>query len=116
MKAFDIKRFKSKIRYLARTYGLSSELKEKIIRAAENSNLEQYDVHDDWISVKDRLPEKAHECYLCYFHWSDNLPDVMVENIYCGEGRWMNSTNAVTHWRPMLKKPIEFEYAGAVEA
>lgn len=110
MKTFDIKRFKRKIQYLTRTYGFSSELKEKIIRAAENSNLEQYVVNDDWVSVKDCCPGKIYGNYLCYFHFQDDKPDVICENIYVGGGHWVTDTSAVTHWRPLPNKPIEFEY------
>ena len=55
----------------------------------------------EWISVKDRLPDKRGE-YLCYYKFEPDSPDVVCENTYQGGGLWLSEKDKVTHW---MKKP-----------
>ncbi len=70
----------------------------------------------EWISVKDRLPEKRGE-YLCYFRYPGiDVPslnficDVICQNTYQGSGRWLSDMNNVTHWMPLPEPPKEAQY------
>ena len=55
----------------------------------------------EWISVKDRLPDKRGE-YLCYYKFEPDSPDVVCENTYQGSGLWLSEMDKVTHW---MEKP-----------
>lgn len=57
-----------------------------------------------WISVKDRLPDKRGE-YLCYYKFEPDSPDVVCENTYQGSGLWLSEMDKVTHWQPMPQPP-----------
>lgn len=62
----------------------------------------------EWISVKDRLPEKKHEVYLCsldscLFQGSQYI-DI---RLFDSDGKWRNGT--VTHWMPLPEPPKEEE-------
>ena len=50
-----------------------------------------------WISVEDRLPERA-GTYLVF--WREAMTD-----FYTGNGRWMKSL--ATHWMPLPEPPEE---------
>lgn len=58
----------------------------------------------EWISVKDRLPEKRGE-YLCYYKFEPDSPDVICENTYQGSGLWLSEMDKVTHWMPLPQPP-----------
>ena len=58
----------------------------------------------EWISVKDRLPDKRGE-YLCYYKFEPDSPDVVCENTYQGSGLWLSEMDKVTHWQPMPQPP-----------
>ena len=58
----------------------------------------------EWISVKDRLPDKRGE-YLCYYKFEPDSPDVICENTYQGNGLWLSEMDKVTHWQPMPQPP-----------
>ena len=55
----------------------------------------------EWISIKDRLPDKRGE-YLCYYKFEPDSPDVVCENTYQGGGLWLSEMDKVTHW---MEKP-----------
>lgn len=62
----------------------------------------------EWISVKDRLPEKKHEACLCcldscLFPGSQYI-DIRV---FYDDGKWAN--DMVTHWMPLPELPKEDE-------
>ena len=63
----------------------------------------------EWISVKDRLPDKKCEAYLCsldscLFPGSQYI-DIRV---YYGDGEW-EANGTVTHWMPLPELPKEVE-------
>ena len=58
----------------------------------------------EWISIKDRLPDKRGE-YLCYYKFEPDSPDVVCENTYQGSGLWLSEMDKVTHWQPMPQPP-----------
>lgn len=62
----------------------------------------------EWISVKDRLPEKRCETYLCSLD-SCLFPGSQYVDIriFGNDGKWRNGT--VTHWMPLPKPPKEEE-------
>lgn len=59
---------------------------------------------NEWISVKDGLPE-AKERVLCYYKYEPESPDVVCENTYMGNGLWMSEMSKVTHWMPLPVAP-----------
>lgn len=63
----------------------------------------------EWISVKDRLPEKKNESYLCcvdsYLFTDSQYVDIRV---FRGDGTWELGKN-VTHWMPLPELPKEEE-------
>lgn len=63
----------------------------------------------EWISVKDRLPDKKREAYLCSLD-SDLFPGIRYVNIreFCDDGNW-EAYGTVTHWMPLPKLPKEEE-------
>lgn len=60
----------------------------------------------EWISVKDRLPEKRCEAYLCSLD-SCLFPGGQYVDIrvFGNDGKWRNGT--VTHWMPLPELPKE---------
>ena len=58
----------------------------------------------NWISVKDRLPEKNTRV-LCYFKFEPESPDVISENTYHSGGLWLSEGSKVTHWMPLPEPP-----------
>ena len=62
----------------------------------------------EWISVKDRLPERR-TYVLCYFKYEPESPNVVVENYYHGGGHWLSEGSHVTHWMPLPEPPKESE-------
>ena len=58
----------------------------------------------EWISVKDRLPDKQGK-YLCYYKFEPDSPDVICENTYQGSGLWLSEMDKITHWMPMPQPP-----------
>ena len=63
----------------------------------------------EWISVKDRLPEKKNESYLCCVD-SCLFPGSQYISIraFCDDGKW-ETNGTVTHWMPMPEPPKEEE-------
>lgn len=61
----------------------------------------------EWISVKDRLPERKEDVYLCCIA-SDAFPGTRYIRIFkfYGDGTWERGGN-VTHWMPLPKPPKE---------
>ena len=61
----------------------------------------------EWISVKDRLPEKKNEAYLCSLD-SCLFPGSQYISIraFCGDGEW-DANGTVTHWMPLPEPPKE---------
>lgn len=63
----------------------------------------------EWTSVKDRLPEKEHEAYLCSLDSSLFLDSQYIDTrAYCGDGEWYTG-GTVTHWMPLPEPPKEEE-------
>lgn len=62
-----------------------------------------------WISVKDRLPEKKCEAYLCSLD-SCLFPGNQYIGIreFCDDGEW-EAHGTVTHWMPLPELPKEEE-------
>ena len=58
----------------------------------------------EWISVKDRLPEK-HTDVLCYQKYEPERPDIVCENHYICGGLWRFDGSNVTHWMPLPQPP-----------
>lgn len=63
----------------------------------------------EWISVKDRLPEKKNEAYLCSLD-SCLFPGSQYISIraFCDDGKW-EANGTVTHWMPLPEPPKEDE-------
>lgn len=63
----------------------------------------------EWISVKDRLPEKKNEAYLCSLD-SCFFPGSQYISIraFCDNGKW-EANGTVTHWMPLPEIPKEVE-------
>ena len=57
----------------------------------------------EWISVKDRLPEESGE-YLAYCGEYDGIC-VLYFEISKTKGRWMRKWKEVTHWMPLPEPP-----------
>lgn len=88
--------------------------KEELIRALEYDR-GQYDKGyrdglnaDRWVSVEDRLPEKNTEV-LCYYKFEPDGPNVICENTYYGDGRWLSDRDRVSHWMPLPTPPTKKE-------
>ena len=62
----------------------------------------------EWISVKDRLPEKRTRV-LCYYKYEPESPDVICENDYLVGGLWSMNGSKVTHWMPLPPLPYTEE-------
>lgn len=60
----------------------------------------------EWISVKNKLPNKMQEV-LCFYKFEPESPNVMGNNIYFGGGIFMSETDKVTHWMPLPEPPNE---------
>lgn len=58
----------------------------------------------EWISVKNKLPQKW-ENVLCFYKYEPDSPNVVCENTYLGGGMWMSETDKVTHWMPLPEPP-----------
>lgn len=58
----------------------------------------------EWISVKDRLPNKG-EVVLCFFKYEPESPNVVCENLYYGSKIFMSDSEKVTHWMPLPEPP-----------
>lgn len=63
----------------------------------------------EWISVKDRLPDKKCEAYLCSLD-SCLFPGSRYISIraFCDDGKW-EANGTVTHWMPLPELPKEEE-------
>lgn len=61
----------------------------------------------EWISVKDRLPDKKCEAYLCSLD-SCLFPGSQYISIrtFCDDGKW-EANGTVTHWMPLPELPKE---------
>lgn len=61
----------------------------------------------EWISVKNRLPEKKHEAYLCSLD-SSLFPGSQYVSIreFCDDGEW-DAHGTVTHWMSLPELPKE---------
>ena len=61
----------------------------------------------EWISVKDRLPDKKHEAYLCSLD-SCLFPGSQYIGIhtFCDNWEW-DVSGTVTHWMPLPEPPKE---------
>ena len=66
----------------------------------------------DWISVKDRLPEKNKDVLCCT---SDKYEQPFIgyrdkyNGLWC-KGRWAYTWGKITHWMPLPAPPTEQEY------
>lgn len=64
---------------------------------------------DGWVSVEDRLPEKAGQ-YICFNKWRDSIE---IRLLHFEEKHWfkvgeegdVNDADHVTHWRPLPEAP-----------
>lgn len=63
----------------------------------------------EWISVKDRLPDRKEDVYLCCID-SLAFPGTQYIRIlkFYGDGTWGHGGN-VTHWMPLPEPPKEEE-------
>ena len=61
----------------------------------------------EWISVKDRLPEEKVNCIVHYKHAYCDNDDYWAIGFcfYDGEKFQINPAYKVTHWKPMLELP-----------
>lgn len=108
----DRNKFKRKLNYICKTYGISSIVADKIISAVDRSMYPIIDLRGDrWISVKNHLPPEKGR-YLCYFNYeaTQGTPDIICENTYFGTGHWLSDGNVVTHWMPIFPEPVEFSF------
>ncbi len=55
-----------------------------------------------WISVKDRLPEKNGNYLVC-----TKAMSVFTTHYWTDETRWSHYTNHITHWMPLPDPPKE---------
>lgn len=83
-----------------------STMKQQAADMLEKLAAEKDAKKPEWISVKDRLPEKKHEVYLCsldscLFQGSQYI-DI---RLFDSDGKWRNGT--VTHWMPLPELPKE---------
>ena len=60
-----------------------------------------------WISVEDRLPEKAGKYLVHAHHWVKGVPSIITTALFYG-GKW-DKYNAYTvdHWMPLPEPPKE---------
>ena len=58
---------------------------------------------NNWISVKDRLPEE--EYVLCYQGGSCRTPNIRVGFRSSFSGHWFPNLYNVTHWMPLPNPP-----------
>lgn len=86
-----------------------NRLKRQAADMLEKLAAEKDEKKPEWISVKDRMPEKKHEAYLCCLDSSLFLDSQYIDiRAYCGDGEWyMGGT--VTHWMPLPELPKEDE-------
>ena len=86
--------------------------KEAIRQAAdmlEKLAAEKDEKKPEWISVKDRLPDKKCEAYLCSID-SCLFPGNQYIGIreFCDDGKW-EAYGTITHWMPLPEPPKEEE-------
>lgn len=82
-------------------------LKEQAADMLEKLAAEKEAKKPEWISVKDRLPEKKHEAYLCCLDSSLFLGSQYIDiRAYSGDGEWY-MCGTVTHWMPLPELPKE---------
>ena len=112
MNVLDRNKFKQKLRNICKEWDINYTIADKIIKAVDRSMYPLIDLRgDQWISVKDHLPNEAGR-YLCYYNFeaTQNTPDVICENTYLGGGLWQSDNSSVTHWMPMFPEPLEFSF------
>ena len=80
--------------------------------AIENKKIADYLISNgvtvqEWISVKDRLPEEKANCIVHYKHAYCDYDDYWAIGIcfYDGEKFQMDWSYKVTHWMPLPKPP-----------
>lgn len=83
--------------------------KRKAADMLEKLSAEKDEKKPEWTSVKDRLPEKKNEAYLCSLD-SGLFPGIQYISIreFCDDGEW-EAHGMVTHWMPLPELPKEKE-------
>lgn len=70
--------------------------------------IEQLEEKQQWISIKDRLPETP-DTYFCCVNSLAFLGNQYVKTLkFCGNGKWWKDED-VTHWMPLPELPKEEE-------
>lgn len=89
------------------TADCSKALKEQAADMLEKLAAEKNAKKPEWISVKDRLPDKKCEAYLCSLD-SCLFPGSQYISIraFCDDGEW-EANGTVTHWMPLPEPPKE---------
>ena len=95
---------------LAKQMGQSKERYCKAMQYAKRAYEKGYRKQSEWISVKDRLPERG-QAVLCYR--GDFRGDMMNTYVYLGSGNWEDDYGyrgtaeheGITHWMPLPEPP-----------
>lgn len=133
VKLADVKR---KLRYIFKAYGVGGFVREKVERALNNlpysvkgdleTTLETADVQpvNQWISVKDRLPEAVEEDVngkiafsepvLVYLVYNDGFTYITTDQCRVDDKSWLHEIPGegckVTHWQPLPEPPKDGEH------
>lgn len=103
MRLIDADKLNRKKKYQFQTQGGCFPKSEWFIKADDLFAAPTINPYE-WISVKDRLPERR-TYVLCYFKYEPESPNVVVENYYHGGGYWLSEGSKVTHWIPLPAPP-----------
>ena len=60
----------------------------------------------DWISVKDRMPEKEGR-YLVYAPGTNNMGEIIMRIIPHRDNKYIRDESTITHWMPLPAPPKE---------
>lgn len=78
---------------------------------AKINNLKELEAGQQWISVRDGLPERSGEGYIVYITSNDGEKCVTCDHLICSSRKhWFLFDGAeavVTHWMPLPKSPKE---------
>ena len=79
---------------------------------SKQPTIEAEPVKQEWISVKDRLPERLKEVLICFDDYGRKSVSVATYRDYFYGKEWLSnmvslSVDCVTHWMPLPEPPKE---------